>query len=187
MLFYYFDNKLALYNYLAEYSFDCISQYYDKLEALETSHDILENFGLSSKFKFEYYLRYPNVFAFLTRLFYNREEVTISDETQRRYNDIIEAHDRIMQGLYTNTNFSKFREEISPEKALRYIRWFLDGYTQEITSQFEGKLLSDIDLDPYWTEFDEILDDLKTMFYKDSSSDGRRGMKKQGGNGNANR
>jgi len=42
----------------------------------------------------------------------------------------------------------------------------MKGYEQDLREAFRGKKLSEVDLTPYWQEFDEYLAVLKTCFYK---------------------
>jgi len=171
MLFYYFKNKLELYNYLLEYSMDCLGSYIDKWDETELNGDFIEKLRLGSKIKLEAYLKYPRVFDFTTRLYYNKDEASISDEAKIRYEGILAKQYNVMQSLYANVDTAKLRDDISAEKMVKYIRWLIDGYSVELSgellSKFHGVIFSDLDLEPYWAEFDEILDDLKSIFYKD--------------------
>lgn len=171
MLFYYFENKLRLYNYLIEYSIAYVSDYFTRIEASGGTCDFIEKYRLTSKYKLEAYLKNPHVFGFLTRLYFNEAETEISGETKRLYGEMQARREGILRDFLTDADTSKFRADIGSEKAMKYIRWCMDGYIGELTSGLEGRDLKDFDLAPFWGEFDEILDDLKSIFYKENNEE----------------
>ena len=165
MLFYYFGNKQGLYDFLVDYSIAYLEEYLLKLNEMEKDCDFIEQYKLASKQKWEAYLKNPHVFEFMTRLYFNKDEITSTDKIRKRYFNLEFMKEQILNDFNINTKTSKFRTDIDTEKLIKYFRWNINGYTQELTAYFKGKKLADIDLEPYWKEFDEYMDDLKKLFY----------------------
>jgi len=172
MLFYYFNSKLDLYLFLLDYGAVFFENYFDTLAKRQKDFDYIEKYRVASQCKLEAYLKNPYIFEFFTRLYFNEEDTSITVEVKKRYDDIISIRDKIFIFLGTNHDTFRFRTDIDIDKLMKYVTWCLDGYTQELLGKFQGQNLSDINLAPYWTEFDEILDDLKTIFYKSCKSGG---------------
>ncbi|MUK89241.1 TetR family transcriptional regulator [Ornithinibacillus sp. L9] len=162
MLFYYFKNKKELYHYLVEFSLDTIlSEFFDKIDMNET--DFIERLRQIARIKFEFNKRYPNVLSFLANIFI-KEESDISRDLKQR-------HEKVMQMgysmLYENIDTTLFRSDVDPEKAFKLIRWSIEGYQNELINHFKQQNLVTTNMDPYWDEFYDYLEVLKTIYYTD--------------------
>ncbi|MFC5712960.1 TetR/AcrR family transcriptional regulator [Thalassorhabdus alkalitolerans] len=161
MLFYYFKNKQELYRYLVKYSLDVtINRYIKKIN--EEERDFIERFKHASKMKMQAFADHPHVFYFMGALL-------LSDKDQLPK----ELHDEILKLqtlgnsiLYEDIDYSFFRTDIDVDKAFKLIRWSMEGYQNELLNKLKGKPFTSVDMEPYWEEFDEYLEILKTSFYK---------------------
>ncbi|MFD1037748.1 TetR/AcrR family transcriptional regulator [Virgibacillus byunsanensis] len=161
MLFYYFKNKKELYHYLITYSLDIIIEKY--LNLIDTNEtDFIERYKLATKVKMKAFAENPNVFNFIGT-FFLAETVQLPDKIMEEYNRLNELGYTI---IYDNIDYSLFRDDIDVSKAFQLIRWSIEGYQEELKKRLHGKKLSFIDMNPYWDEFYEYLDVLKTSFYK---------------------
>lgn len=165
MLFYYFNNKKDLYEYLADYALTTIYTEYLPLIDLDES-DFIERLKQIAHIKGEYLYHHPNVINFIGTVLLNDEEA-MSEELETRLADYQASGNAL---LYKNIDKSLFRDDIDVDKAFRLIRWAIDGYQNEMRQQFQGKKIAHVDLQPYWDEFYEYLDVLKTTFYKEGQT-----------------
>lgn len=166
MLFYYFNNKQELFDFLIDYSFECADEYFVKLENSQSDCDFIEKYRQASKYKMEVYIKYPHVFSFLTKLLYNKDDVPINEQIIKRCNEFEANGKKIFQKFNTNADMSKFRTDISIETQIKYIHWIMDGYSQELITAFKNHDISDVELEPIWKQFDDHLDNLKLLFYR---------------------
>jgi len=161
MLFYYFKNKEELYYYLVEYCLDFIVK--ELLQRIDTKErDFIERLKQVSQIKAEYYLKYPYVLNFLGN-FFLQEELEIPDNFKKRYEKImILRHSK----LYDNIDKTLFRSDINTDKAFNLIHWSIEGYQNELMTRLKNQNITTIDIAPYWDEFYEYLDVLKTVYYQ---------------------
>lgn len=163
MLFYYFDTKENLFNYLLNYCLDILGRHYLSLIP-EDSPDFIEKLAGISKLKFKFYTEFPLEWEFLSRFFVERG-LALPEEARKRYENIYAVS---MEKIFGNKQIDKslFREDIDPEKAYRLIEWAIMGYQNDLLERFRNKTVKMEDLEPLWDEFDEYLEILKTCFYK---------------------
>jgi AcrR family transcriptional regulator len=166
MLFYYFKNKEELYHYLIDYCLNhAIQEYFQKIDTSEP--DFIERLKQAAQLKTEYHLNNPDMLNFLAALFL-KDENEMPERFRKRYKEIVVLKN---SKLYDNIDTTLFRNDIDTEKAFKLIRWSIEGYQQELINQLKNQNLTTLNMDPYWDEFYEYLDVLKTIFYK------REGMK----------
>lgn len=161
MLFYYFNSKKELFNYLIEYGIKYVTEEY--LENInEEQSDFIEMYAQGARVKKEAYLKNPYVFNFLGNIYVNKE-LPISKELE----DKLESTRKLgFKKLFGNIDTSLFREDIEPQKIIRFIKWTMDGYEKELLSKLDGQNLQEVDMEPYWEEFYQYLEDLKKIYYK---------------------
>ena len=169
MLFYYFGSKLELYNDLIDQGSVLLAARGEELFASAENQDIIAAFQRATRMKMEMYLERPALLEFFTRLYLHPEEGAVSEESKRRLAEVMEQREAAMRQLYERADPSKLRQDIPKERLMNYLSWAMEGYTQHLTgvvrSSFAGRI-SDLDLEPYWAEFDVYMEDLKTMFYQ---------------------
>ncbi len=165
MLFYYFKNKLELYNFLVEYAFACLHDDVAQMEALSDS-DMIERYRKLNKIKMTGYIKHRSVYEFISRMYLNEDEAALSEESKRCFSMLTQKHAEVIEKIYFTADVSLFRSDIPSDKIIRYVRWAMDGYTQDILRRVRGKKTSEIDFAPYVEEYETYLSDLKKVFYK---------------------
>lgn len=160
MLFYYFSNKKDLYLYLINYCLDITERTFFSL--IDTNErDLFERLKNISVVKFEFLTKYPDAINFMATILLKGFE-GIDKELQARIEGLTKnGHDK----MYGNLDKSLFRSDIDAEKAFRLIRWSFDGYEQEIKYRLRDQDIRSIDFEPYFAEFYDYLDVLRTCFY----------------------
>lgn len=163
MLFYYFNSKQDLYLYLIDYSFETVKEHY--LNRIDDSiEDVIDRLGHVARIKFEFLVRFPEVTLFLGRFILEVEQEW-PEPFKKKYEEIYAL---LQERLYRQKRIdrTKFRDGVDPDKAFQLIEWAMKGYELDLREAFRGKKLSEVDLTPYWQEFDEYLAVLKKCFYK---------------------
>lgn len=161
MLFYYFNSKKNLYEFLAEYSLDFVEKkYFSQIDLTET--DFIERLRQTSKLKFEAQKESENVFNFLGTLMLTAD-FQLAPHIQKKYETMQQQGNAM---IYENVDVSLFRDDIDAEKVLKLIRWSIEGYQTELLHKLQGQNTVSIDFDPYWEEFYEYLEILRKSFYK---------------------
>lgn len=161
MLFYYFNSKEQLFHHLVEHGIEYMTrEYLNRLGEHET--DFIEKYRQAAKVKMRVYVSRPHLLTFLSSL-YLSNEVELPRELTARLTEITEES---YARIFSNIDISLFREDLDPDRVIKLIKWSLDGYAEEITDHLRGKNLSEVDMAPFWEEFDEYLATLKTAFYR---------------------
>ena len=168
MLFYYFGSKLDLYHDLIGVCAELLEVHCERLLQTPGPLGIIETFQHATRLKMEMYLAHPTMFHFITRLYLHPEETAVSEETARRFHQITALRDSVMKRLFAKADTSRLRGDVPQERLIRYLGWAMEGYTQHIAGVArgapEGKV-SEMDLSPYWEEYDTYTEDLKLLFY----------------------
>jgi len=163
-LFYYFETKQDLYRYLIEYSLNFITEeFLNKIEQPKDKIDLIENFRNMSRLKLQAYSKNPDVFNFLGAIYVNNESTDLPEELISRTERIKK---QILADFYQNVDTSLFRQDISPERVTRLIRWSTEGYERELIQDIRGKKLAEVDFEPYWDEYHDFLEVLKKIYYR---------------------
>lgn len=166
MIFHYFGTKLNLYEFLINYSYEFVRRAFSQAMADINGLDYIEQYKVITKLKLSAYQDNSFVFEFLTMLYLHPENTEISKECSLYFSKIIEFREEVLKAMELSSDNNNFRKDIEMEKVKKYIKWILEGYSQEIIFKIGDKALSDVNLDYAWDEFDEVLDDLKRTFYK---------------------
>ncbi|RNF38734.1 TetR/AcrR family transcriptional regulator [Planococcus salinus] len=165
MLFYYFNSKRDLYEYLLAYCMDIVvNEYFQLVDTSEA--DFIERLRHTAEVKMEVQAKHKYVFNFMGTFMLKKEE-DLPAHLQKRYEELYRLGNAL---LYEGIDTSLFRNDIDTEKAFKLIRWSIEGYQNELLVRLEGQKMTEIDLDVYWQEFYEYLDILKKSFYKEGES-----------------
>lgn len=162
MLFYYFKNKEELYRYLVNESISQIEDLYYK-GSIFKSKDFLERCMELSRMKMDRYMTDPQLFNFMGNSYLN-------DYNVPELKDIIakelEISTRMHEDLYNDLDMSALRDDIDPDDLIAIIKWTIDGYEATLINTLKGQDLTKANLEPYWDEFDKLIENLKTIYYK---------------------
>ena len=160
-LFYYFKNKEELYQYILNTCLDnVLNELLNKISMDET--DFIERLKQIAQIKAVYHLTYPYDLSLLGTAFLQEEKAPIPPSARQKYQQLIDLQEK---AIYGNIDQSLFRKDLDPSKAFRLIQWTLHGYQEELTQRLKHQDLSSVDLDPYWEEFYDYLDELKKVYY----------------------
>lgn len=165
-LFYYFENKESLFTYLIDYALK--KMYEEYLSCIDYSEtDFFKRIIQLSQLKRRAFSNYGTAFSFLVNVFLNLENYSFlsKDLIQER-----EKTEKIRDGmLKKNIDFSKVKDDIPSDKALKLINWSIEGQMEEMEEKFKHedmtKLTEDV-LQSYYDEFYEYLTILKKVYYK---------------------
>lgn len=161
MLFYYFNSKKELFHYLISYGIDYVmEEYLTRIDENET--DFIEKYRQITQVKMKSYIEEPYLFNFFGTLYIN-EYVELSQELKDRLDEI---RDLGYAKTFKNIDKSLFRQDIDPDEIIRLINLTMSGYENELINNLKGKKLSSIDYDPFWNDFDNLLDLLRKVYYK---------------------
>lgn len=161
MLFYYFNNKKDLYLYLIDHAINIMTTEFFSLIDM-TEPDFIERLKEIARVKSAYLHENPNVSNFIATVFLS-DVVELPDNLRIR---LAEAKKSGNSMLYDNIDPTLFRDDVNVDKAFKLIRWSIEGYQNELMNRFKGEQIALIDMNPYWDDFYEYLDVLKTSFYK---------------------
>ncbi|MCL2828264.1 MAG: TetR/AcrR family transcriptional regulator [Oscillospiraceae bacterium] len=170
MLFYYFGSKLELYHALIDQCREQLETHMKILQARPDQLGIIETFQYATRLKMELQLENPALFHFITRLYLNPEEVTVSEATSQNFHQLTALRERVMGELFIAADTSRLRPDIPQERLIRYLSWAMEGYTQHIINVVRTappEKMADLDMTRYWEEYDTYTEDLKTLFYCD--------------------
>jgi len=161
MLYYYFNSKKGLFEYLVDYAIKfVVNEYLSKID--ENESNFIDKFKFESEIKMSAYKKNPYVFNFLGTLYLNKE-VELPIDLEKR---LLEVNTLGYTKIYKNIDTSLFREDINPDKMLKYIRYSIDGYEKELMNHLKTQKLSSIDVETLLVEFNIYLADLKIIYYK---------------------
>lgn len=162
MLFYYFNSKQDLYEFLAEYSLDfMVERYLDKVDVAEP--DFIERLKQAAQVKLAAQTENKNVFTFLGN-FMLSADFKLPEHLQQKYEKLQKMGNAM---LYEGIDVTLLRHDVDEEKAFKLIRWSIEGYQNEILQKLKGQNMASIDFDPYWKEFYEYLEILRKTFYNE--------------------
>jgi len=173
LLFHYFGTKERLYNFLIDYSIGILQrEYVGLVNVMQT--DILESVWQLSLLKRDLLNQFPDIFDFMTSVYVGtgvKNENTISNLAKFQA-----IQSKVMADVYAHADYSLFRDDISPEMAVKVITWTLQGYTQSKTGIAPGDKLGQTareNYDHYLEEFQQILNTLRKCLYKSPAETGK--------------
>jgi TetR/AcrR family transcriptional regulator len=161
MLFHYFNTKKDLYYYLLHYCLDrTLNDYLKQIDI--TERDFIERFKKAGELKMELFAEHPDVLNFLGT-FFLEDIKELPEDIQAKYAQLQkEGYEKI----YSNIDYSLFRENVDVEKAFKMINWVIEGYEKELKDSLKGQPFSELNMEPYFKEFYKYLEMLKSAFYK---------------------
>ncbi|MCL2084251.1 MAG: TetR/AcrR family transcriptional regulator [Oscillospiraceae bacterium] len=162
MLFYYFNSKQELFEFLADYGMTFISEHYLPQLSGDGGAGFIETLQKASRIKMEAYLKYPHLFNFFSALMSESNIKHLPDQLRRRVEDLQSLGTR---RLVSNVDMSMFREDIPPEAAMQYAQWLIDGYLKKITDTFSGTNYAQDAVLAMWDDYDVFLEHVKAMLY----------------------
>ncbi len=162
MVFYYFKNKLNLYDFLVDFSFDHIVSKYEQ-NPIETT-DFFEFLSESAKVKMIGFKEFPHLMKFITSFYFETNEEIIPLREQYLKRGELLRNKLVGPGL----DYYKFKETVDPQKLMSMLVTWSEGYVTKAEYQLE--ILTDEQLEDYYSkmikEFMMYLEMFKINFYK---------------------
>lgn len=166
MVFYYFNTKLDLYNYLIIYSLNYIIEKYDNLYSELKKLDYLERYSEIAKSKLITLAEEKPLFNFSGSLYLDTDNIEMKEEALELFNKVNNIFDSYQEIMNYEVKNSKLRTDIKKENALQYINWVMDGFSNYMINKYKDVPLGSADYDLEWKKFDKIIEDLEKLFYK---------------------
>jgi TetR/AcrR family transcriptional regulator len=160
-LFNYFRNKKDLYIFLIENAVKILEQIYDQIDFNE--RDLFERLSQVGFIKLNIQKKYPLVFDFLKSI-RTEEAVEVKGEIDQLIGNLL---DDGLKRLYQNLDWSKFREDVDPEKAIQILNWTMVGFAEHQISKlgtFKNVESVGSDVINEWKRYADIL---KRSFYRE--------------------
>lgn len=156
LLFHYFSSKKNLYLFLYRYSMSIVKQQMQSDIVLHNT-DFFELLINAQLRKTKIMLRYPHMFAFALKAYYEQDTAVASEISS--YN--LQSIDANSEAILTYADVSKFKADVSPQQALNIVKWCSEGFMKAKLQQ------EPLDIQAINDEFIEYLQLLKRGFYKD--------------------
>lgn len=161
LLFHYFGTKRDLFLFLFDHALNvCESDYLSLIDLKEK--DIFNRIRQNALLKLKLIPENPDLFGFIM--------TAASKCPSDIKSEIISRQDAFMkkakQSFFSGLDFSKFRENVDPQKAMNVILWTVEGFSNKvIANQEDPKRLID-DFDYHVRELDHYMHMLKLALYK---------------------
>lgn len=157
-LFNYFYNKKELYVYLLEHALKIIDIIFAEVDVNE--RDLFKRISQIGLIKLKIQQKYPLVFDFLksARL---EQSLEVKNDIEQRLGNIL---DNALDRVYDNIDYSKFRDDIDPEKALHILNWTMLGFAEVQLKKIETFENVGLELMNEWDSYKDIL---RRSFYKE--------------------
>ena len=157
LLFHYFKDKRELYLYLYQYALDvCVKHYmlksYDFGEtvfflALEMGH----------KVKMDLVRRYPGLFRFVMRTYYERDSI-LSPKLRQGLDDLMES---TIRDFLSRMDLYKFKDGVDPYQVIRLLLLASEGMLAETNAS------SAEEINALFAEYKRHADMLRQFLYKE--------------------
>lgn len=108
----------------------------------------------------------PELFEFMTMLYTRPEHRDFSGKVAAWYAKMDEAYRQTMEQMAADAAGAPFRTDIGPQNATMYIEFLMAGFTEYVVRSLQTAPPDSLAESPLWGVFDEMLDDLETLFYK---------------------
>lgn len=154
LLFYYFHNKLELYQYLAQYSARLVMKLFEKMNIID-GKDFFDAIKLAVLGKMEMMSKYPYIYGFSLRYYQNRKEI-VGNSYEQLYAEVIASYN-----LIKRADISKFKAVVDPEEVWNIIYWMSQGYMDRYQD------LENVNMKEIQDEYFRYLDIIKENFYRE--------------------
>lgn len=167
MIFHYFGNKQGLHDYLLEHSFNySINKYNEIIDDLK-GFDYIERYSYMAKNKLKSFTEEPELTRFLGYFYLHNKDAQISEKNRKAFTEIMKISQEYALLMHEEAENTKLRKDLDKTTSLKYIKWIMDGFAQELTYKLSNTNLADERFDNDWKDFDKILDDLRKIFYRE--------------------
>lgn len=162
LLFHYFSNKKDLYLFLYDHLIGLFSEeIYAKIDW--NDKDLFSKYRQVALIKLELFQKHPAMFQFLKTVV-TEDAPDVNDELEKRQQELLKSS---YQKLFTDIDYSKFKDGIDIKKAMNIIFWTMEGFSYQQQEQLKLQLLDEMNLEEVIAEMDSYLEMLRKSFYKE--------------------
>ena len=155
LFYHYFQNKKQLYLYLYDRYTAALSENLN--QEVDTSNpDFFDRLKQLSHLRIAFINQYPDLWNFLYTAYYEQHPDVAPAIRERNKQLVQESH----SGTASNLDWSRLKEGVSPEMALRVVTWMAEGFVREVNSQ---KVTVD---EGAYSAFDQYIERLRTGLYR---------------------
>ncbi|AFQ45470.1 TetR/AcrR family transcriptional regulator [Desulfosporosinus meridiei] len=134
ILFHYFKNKKALFNYVLDYCMQTMTEEFMKYPLTETK-DIFQRFSELGVIKLKIAQEYPYIVKLFMEALVSPPE-DMRSEIEKKY---LQASKRYMTTFFKDIDYSKFRSGVEPSKAIEVITLFIGALGEKYLKDYKGK------------------------------------------------
>lgn len=154
LFYHYFQNKKQLYLCLYDRYTAALSESL-KREVDTGNPDFFDRLKQLSHLRIAFINQYPDLWNFLYTAYYEQHP-DVAPEIRERNNQLVqESH----SGTASNLDWSRLKEGVTPDMALKVVTWMAEGFVREVNSQ---KVTVD---EGAYSAFDQYLELLRTGLY----------------------
>lgn len=157
-LFHYFHNKKDLYLFLMEHGLKIVDIVFAEIDMSE--RDLFQRLNQVGFIKLKIQKKYPLVFDFLKAV-KMENSVEVKADIDRILGNVMDSG---LVKIYENIDWTKFRDDVNPEKAVHILNWTMTGFAELQMAKMESFQDIGKELLEEWNSYSEIL---KRSFYKD--------------------
>ncbi|MDE5696052.1 MAG: TetR/AcrR family transcriptional regulator [Lachnospiraceae bacterium] len=155
LFYHYYQNKKQLYLYIYDLYTTALSECVKK--EIDTGNtDFFDRLKQVSRLRVAFINQYPDLWNFLYTAYYEQHPDVASEIKGKNKQLIQESY----SGTASNIDWSKLRDDISPDTALTAVTWLAEGFVREVNHQ---KLVFD---EKIYSEFDKYIELLRTGLCK---------------------
>lgn len=157
LLYHYFESKEVLYEYLLEFCFETVAHTLkNDMDWNET--DFFQRLKTAATIKMDLTFKYPSIYDFSIKCLSG-----MKPEEMQKYMEKYSL-DLLQKVYFENIDFSKFRDDIDVQRAMKVVMWTFDKYGESIRGQEK------VDVDSVRVEIDGYIVLFKQCFYKEGGT-----------------
>ena len=157
LLFHYFKDKRELYLYLFKYALDvCVRQYMVKTYDFGET-DFFLALEMGQKIKMDMVRRYPGLFRFVMRAYYERDGV-LSPQLRKGLNSLLEDTSR---DFLARMDLYKFKDDVDPYEVIRMLTLTAEGMMARTNADTAEEI------ERLFLEYKKYADMLRDHLYKE--------------------
>jgi TetR/AcrR family transcriptional regulator len=161
LLFHYFTNKKELYLFLYDHLIGILSEkIFEKVDWDEK--EIFSKYRQVALIKLELFQQYPSMFDFIKAVYVEDAE-EVKPDLERRLQEMVSSS---YQKLFTEIDYSPFKEEVDIPRAINIIFWTMENFANQYQNKATILHLDEATIKKVIEEMDLYIETLKIAFYK---------------------
>ncbi len=152
-LFHYFGTKESLYQFLFHFACQKVGE-----NIPVGTQDFMECISIATRAKFQVLARYPGMYDFLVSV--TLDEAPEAENLRQNFN--ARAAEEASRILFSKVDWSRFREDISPEDAINLVSWVSTGCLKANPKSSQDEILAQVN---------RYLELLKPAIYKENQDE----------------